>query len=132
MSKKKKVLYKLKPEGVGYVHPEEISNGKIWESAKDIKDMIFVGEIDVDNVDNVPTIIETISDSKVNKKLKDISKKDMQDFKAKCYAMYTDKLFMEAFREKELGNDKKWKEYLKKAKKIKSLKSIPKNGMIEF
>lgn len=125
----KLVKYQLIKFGNGYMTPSDIVNGgKIWENGN-IKKMVLVGEIDeslVQDPNNYPDgVIEVITEEQYNNHFKDLNDTSLKNFKKKKYERETDPLFIEAIREKMLGRNEKWNEYLMKCKQIYNLTKIP-------
>jgi translation initiation factor RLI1 len=131
MAKKNKiVLYKLLPFGNGFINPANIERGgTVWDPStnKNPSELIFVGEINPDLVKQAPLpegIIKVISASEMKKHFDELKNEQLKIYKRSLYKEQTDDLFIEAMREKILGNDTLWNEYLKKVEKIKSIKQV--------
>ena len=135
MAKTKKlkfVLYKLQSFGNGYINPNGLKNGTIWENADSPADIIFVCEVDANEIKDMDGVLEVISKAKYNKHFKNQKQNLIKQFKKKCFIKFTDAHFIEALREKELGKAKKWEQYLLRVNTIKTLKEIPQMDMLEF
>jgi hypothetical protein len=122
------VKYKLIKNGKGYIIPPEISKGtgNIFENSSNIIDIIFYGETeDVYVEKTLPKGIIAITtkeeiDAQTVKKQKDY----LTELKSKLYVKYCDPYFYEALREKELGNNTKWNQYVARCLKIKAVTDI--------
>ena len=118
--------YKLINFGKGFINPSDITNGGfVLENGSNVSDMVFIGECSYEKDDNLPEHILSIhTEIQIKKIKKNNSKQKLDIYKKHQYTKLCDPLFMEAHREKLLGNDKKWNEYIKLCKKIKGLKKI--------
>ena len=119
---KKLVKYKLEKVPNGFKHPDYIEDGGyVWQNGRPC-DMIFVGKTEIRKGELPPCVLEVITKAKLDKHKKETQAKLITKYRAERYAKEADPLFIEAFREKELGNDKKWKQYLKICEEIKNSK----------
>ena len=127
------VLYKLIPTDGGLGMPPNIVNGgRIWEHSSNPNEIVFVGEMDSKLIgkDKLPDgIVEVITKTKLNKKFTSIAEQRAKKIKKGLYEKYCDPHFIEALKDREMGDEKKWKQYQKRVKKIKSLKT---NDINEF
>jgi hypothetical protein len=122
----KKIIFKFIPYKNGFIPPPNVKTIKIWENNVDAAETIFLGEIDksfVDNKDLPKNVIGVVSEKKIKSHFETKKNKTVKKNKRSLYKKYCDKYFIEAFREKELGDSTKWDAYIKRVEKIKNLKS---------
>jgi len=121
------VKYKLEKFGNGYITPAIIHDGGyVWSNENKIEDMVLVGKANYLVTEGTPDgIIERITQQQWDAHKLSKAEESIKVYKAKKYAEITDPLFMEAYRERKQGRKTKWNDYLKKCKKIYTLKEIP-------
>lgn len=117
------VKYKLLNFGNGLIKPPEIfEGGKIWQQGQSLKDTLFLGKIKYVKHMQLPDGVVAIIDSgEVYNHDADVKESKLKAYKQKLFAQICDPLFNQAYREKELGDDTKWKTYLSECEKIKNL-----------
>lgn len=117
------VKYKLLNFGNGLIKPPEIfEGGKIWQMGQSIKDSIFLGKIKYAEGMKLPDGVITIVDKgEVSNHDDEVKSLKLKQLKQKAFAEKCDPLFVQAVREKELGDDSKWKKYLIECEKIKAM-----------
>jgi hypothetical protein len=126
MAKKNKiVLYKLQLFGTGFIAPPDIENGgTIWEFSTEPANVVFVGEMESSLLkDGLPeSILEVVTVAKKKKHFEELAEFNLKAIKQKLFVKYADPHFIQASREKLLGNDVKWCAYIKRVDKIKAVK----------
>lgn len=117
------VNYKLLNFGNGLIKPPEIfEGGKIWQTGQSIKDTIFLGKIKyVEGMKLPDGVIAVIDKGEVANHDTELKLSKLKQLKQKLFSEKCDPLFAQAVRERELGDDSKWKKYLTECEKIKSM-----------
>lgn len=125
-NKTKIVLYKLQPFGKGFVVPANIKKcGEIWEDAENPGDVIFVGEVDEDKLEDT-TYIKVVTKTAKTQHFKDAAATRVKQFKKKMFKKYVEPFFAEAYTRKEMGDTKMWNKYIKRMEKVDAITKLPK------
>ena len=126
------VKYKLEKTDIGYTSPEIIyDGGYVWSNEGKVEDMILVGKANFKVTEGTPDcVIERITKQQWDDHKNGRTDDSLKKFKAEMYERTADKLFQEAYREKELGRPDKWNRYLEICNDIYNLTEIPSEGII--
>ena len=121
------ILYKLIKFGNAHITPPGVfDGGSIWTKAEKIDETVFIGKINSGDGDKLPEgVIEIVEKDKIDEMTTKRDEQALTNYKKRAYAKYSDPLFIEAMRDKMIGDETKWKKYLEVCSKIKNVKEIP-------
>lgn len=123
----KLVLYKLVKFGNGHITPQNVyEGGVIWSKGAGLEDTVFVGKVKTDGKSPLPEgVLEAIEPERLEAKRKERDAETLKNYKKRMYSKHADPLFIEAMRDKTLGDSSKWDKYVELCGRIKALSEIP-------